>query len=94
MKKAWDLSYPLSAQQILTSDRVDAQADLRLLWAHRHFAVFVISRLMLYDRHMFNWALHFRLNFSVIYFNFEKSEGHTFQEKTLKFIITVQNMAR
>ena len=34
MKKAWALSYPLSAQRILLSDWVDAQADLSLRWAH------------------------------------------------------------
>ena len=34
MKKAWILSYPLRAQQRLWSDRVDAQADLSLRWAH------------------------------------------------------------
>ena len=33
MKKAWVLSYPLSAQRILWSDLVDAQADLSLRWA-------------------------------------------------------------
>ena len=34
MKKGWVLSYPLSAQQRLWSDWVDAQADLSLCWAH------------------------------------------------------------
>ena len=38
MKKAWVLSYPLSAQRILWSDW-DAQADLSLRWAHNHFVV-------------------------------------------------------
>ena len=45
MKKAWVLSYPLSAQQRLWSDRVDAQAELSLRWAHSHFVGFVMSRL-------------------------------------------------
>ena len=31
-KKAWVLSYPLSAQRRLWSDRVDAQANLSLRW--------------------------------------------------------------
>ena len=44
MKKAWVLSYPLSAQWRLWSDWVDAQADLSLRWAHTHFVAFVISR--------------------------------------------------
>ena len=35
MKKAWVLSYPLSAQRRLWSDWADAQADLRLRWAHK-----------------------------------------------------------
>ena len=33
MKKAWVLSYPLSAQRRLWSDWADAQADLSLCWA-------------------------------------------------------------
>ena len=34
MKKAWVLSYPLSAQQRLSSDWADDQADLSLCWMH------------------------------------------------------------
>ena len=37
MKKAWVLSYPLSAQWRLWSDWADAQADLSLRWAHMPF---------------------------------------------------------
>ena len=44
MKKAWVLSYPLSAQRRLWSDWADAQADLSLRWAHTHFVGFVMSR--------------------------------------------------
>ena len=43
MKKAWVLSYPLSAQGRLWSDWADAQADLSLRWAHSHFVGFVMS---------------------------------------------------
>ena len=46
MKKAWVLSYPLSTQQRLGSDWVDAQADLSLRWVHSHFVGFVMSRLI------------------------------------------------
>ena len=46
MKKAWVLSYPLSAQRRLWSDWADAQADLSLRWAHSHFVGFVMSRLI------------------------------------------------
>ena len=42
-KKAWVLSYPLSAQRRLWSDWADAQADLSLRWAHRHFVSFVMT---------------------------------------------------
>ena len=45
MKKAWVLSYPLSAQRRLWSDWADAQADLSLRWAHTHFVGFVMLRL-------------------------------------------------
>ena len=41
MKKAWVLSYPLSAQRRLWSDWADAQADLSVHWAHSHFVGFV-----------------------------------------------------
>ena len=44
MKKAWVLSYLLSAQRRLWSDRADAQADLSLRWAHSHCVGFVMSR--------------------------------------------------
>ena len=44
MKKAWVLSYPLSARRRLWSDWADAQADLSLHWAHMPFC-FVIRRL-------------------------------------------------
>ena len=40
MKKAWVLSYPLSAQQRLGSDWANAQADLSLRWAHMPFCWF------------------------------------------------------
>ena len=45
MKKAWVLSYPMSAQRRLGSDWADAQADLSLRLAHSHFVGFIISRL-------------------------------------------------
>ena len=37
IKKAWVLSYALSAQRRLWSDWADAQADLSLRWAHMPF---------------------------------------------------------
>ena len=46
MKKAWVLSYPLSAQQRLWSDWADAQANLNLRWAHSHLVGFVMRRLI------------------------------------------------
>ena len=45
-KKAWVLSYPLSAQRRLWSDWADAQADLSLRWAHRHFVGFAAQIMM------------------------------------------------
>ena len=45
MKKAWVLSYPLSAQRRLWTDWADAQADLSLHWMHSHFVGFVMRRL-------------------------------------------------
>ena len=46
MKKAWVLSYPLSAQRRLWSDWVDAQAYLSLRWALSHFVGFVMRWLI------------------------------------------------
>ena len=46
MKRAWVLSYPLSAQRRLWSDWADAQADLSLRWALSHFVGFVMLRLI------------------------------------------------
>ena len=40
MKKAWVLSYPLSAQRRLWSDWADAQADLSLRWVQMPFCWF------------------------------------------------------
>ena len=37
MKKAWVLTYPLSAPRSLWSDWAEAQADLSLRWAHMPF---------------------------------------------------------
>ena len=46
MKKAWVLSYPLSAQWRLWSDWADVQADLCLRWAHIHFLGFEMKWLL------------------------------------------------
>ena len=51
MKKAWVLSYPLSAQQRHWSDWVDSQADLSLRWAHMLFVGFVMRRLIFIQQH-------------------------------------------
>ena len=51
MKKAWVLSYPLSAQQRLWSDWADAQTDLSVRWAHNHFTGFVMRWLIRVLRH-------------------------------------------
>ena len=40
MKKAWVLSYPLSAQRRIWSGWADAQADLSLRWAHMPLCCF------------------------------------------------------
>ena len=58
MKKAWVLSYPLSAQRRLWSDWVDAQTDLSLRWAHTHFVGFVMSWLMLLLKTM--WVFRYK----------------------------------
>ena len=76
MKKAWFLSYPLSAQRRLWSDWADAQADLSLRWAHSHFGGFVMRRLKMFlDTLLYGKTTHFKFknnfsecpNFYVIY---------------------------
>ena len=52
MKKAWVLSYTLSAQRRLWSDWADAQADLSLRWAHMQFCRFCHA---LAHIHRFHW---------------------------------------
>ena len=69
-KKAWVLSYPLSAQRRLWSDLADAQADLHsedwsdwadaqadlsIRWAHSHFVDFVMRWLI--SEFFSNWSL-------------------------------------
>ena len=44
VKKAWVLSYLLSAQRRLWSDWADAQADLSLRWGTGHYVCFFIRR--------------------------------------------------
>ena len=60
MKKAWVLSYPLSAQQRLWSDWADAQADLSLRWVHSHLVGFAMRRLkfdfLMFIRWWSQWA--------------------------------------
>ena len=75
MKKAWVLSYPMSAQRRLWSDWTDAQADLSLRWAHTHFVGFVMSRLIslfpIRKDLMWSWVFfptHIAWNFSVLAF--------------------------
>ena len=58
MKKAWVLSYPLSAQRRLWSDWGDAQADLSLRWAHSHFGCHVVAYMTCYLMHLaISWFL-------------------------------------
>ena len=55
MKKAWVLSYPVSAQRRLWSAWADAQADLSLRWTHTHFVGFVTRRLKLFVFYGDDW---------------------------------------
>ena len=58
MKKAWALSYQLSAQRRLWSDWADAQADLSHCWVHSHFVGFVTRQLNFVrrDHEQFPWV--------------------------------------
>ena len=66
MKKAWDLSYLLSAQRILWSNRADAQVDLSLCWACSHFVGFVMRQLIFWVQifQTFTTLLFFVIHFS------------------------------
>ena len=82
MKKAWVLSYPLSAQQRLWSDWANAQADLSLRWAHTHFVGFVMSRLS-YVLHSLRvessnpLLSHFLTDLDFLVLNFEHRNGNS-----------------
>ena len=73
MKKAWVLSYPLSAQWKLWSDWANAQVALNLRWAHTHFVGFVMRRLIFNfksDRkipYTVGWLSVWQVNLSVIF---------------------------
>ena len=76
MKKAQVLSYPLSAQQRLWSDWVDAQADLCLRWVHSHIVGFVMSWLIYFCMAMwenFSYWLNVLVNNWCGQFYFERS---------------------
>ena len=60
MKKAWVLSYQLSAQRRLWSDSADAQADLSLRWAHSQFVGFVMRRLISFWRKSYAGRIFWR----------------------------------
>ena len=63
IKKAWVLSYPLSAQRRLWSDWADAQADPSPRWAHSHFVGFVTRRLILKTAELKGTCLPFLIDF-------------------------------
>ena len=52
MKKAWVLSYPLSAQWRLWSDWADAQADLSLRWEYMPFCWFCHKAAQMHEKHI------------------------------------------
>ena len=62
MKKAWVLSYPLSAQRRLWLDWADAQADMSLRWAHIPFCWFCHEAVQLRCR-SYDWQLHIAVSF-------------------------------
>ena len=70
MKKAWVLSYPLSAQQRLWSDWADAEADLSLRWAHTHFVGFVMR--WLNDLHHWLTIFNSRPHSIALFFSFKQ----------------------
>ena len=87
LKKAWVLSYPLSAQQRLWSDLADAQADLNLRWAHTHFVGFVMSWLR-YERSNNYFMLIFYISIGIFitflpFFSTFDYNLHTFHDKCL-----------
>ena len=79
MKKAWVLSYPLSAQRRLWSDWAEAQADLSLRWAHSHFVGFVMSWLN-YFQIVWPWLMLFQ---AVILSNVRIHVTRLVEEQTL-----------
>ena len=69
MKKAWVLSYPLSAQRRLWSDWADAQADLSLCRAHMPFCWFCHEAAQIINYVLGYW-FSFRLRFHKLFLFF------------------------
>ena len=69
IKKAWVLSYPLSAQRRLRSDWVDVQADLSLRWAYSHFVGYVVRRLSYVKSVFTKFILLRQTNFHLVWIN-------------------------
>ena len=67
MKKAWVLSYSLSAQLRLWSDWADAQADLSLCWAHMSFCWFCYAVAQMVGHMVTTWLLMFTLTHNLVY---------------------------
>ena len=59
MKKGGILTYPLSTQWRLWSDWADAQADLRLRWAHSYFVGFDMRQLIFWWNFFASFCLQF-----------------------------------
>ena len=72
MKKAWVLSYPLSAQRRLWSAW---EADQSLCWAHSHFVGFVMRWLILYFHllscNIWQFFIQHTVNFSILFLAFD-----------------------
>ena len=87
MKKAWVLSYPMSALRRLWSDWADAQADLNLHWAHSHFVGFVVRWLIWRITNCMTLRSHFSWHGSIVCFFFSWVPKLTLQEAISVFII-------
>ena len=80
MKKAWVLSYPLSAQWSLWSDWADAQADLSLRWAHSHFVGFVMRWLFYFLREKCSYVI-----WKFIFFCFVDIAGTSVEQSEARY---------
>ena len=89
-KKAWVLSYPLSAKRRLWSDWADAQADLSLRWVHRSWGGSFLGQACASATS--EWSLVWKTNYTIWVLDCEKLSFQTLLFVNEIFVKKKKNM--